>query len=71
MLNMKVSEEQGFFGVFRFSGSALKLVWLTRPSLVIWLALLTVMAGVFASVYCLRGSAYCGFSRRSYGARFS
>ena len=46
MLNMKVSEEQGFFGVFRFSGSALKLVWLTRPSLVIWLALLTVMAGV-------------------------
>lgn len=47
MLNMNPSTDgQSFFGVFKFSGSALKLVWLTKPSLVVWLAILTVMAGV-------------------------
>ncbi|MEM7281197.1 MAG: ABC transporter ATP-binding protein [Pseudomonadota bacterium] len=48
-------ERQGFFGVFRFSGSALNLVWLTKPSLVLWLGVLTVLAGVLPAVIAYVG----------------
>lgn len=45
----------GFFGVFRYSRRAVELVWSTSPSLTIWLAFLTVVAGVLPA-----GIAYIG-----------
>jgi ATP-binding cassette subfamily B protein len=46
---------QGFFGVFRYSRRAVELVWSTNRPLTIWLAILTVLAGVLPA-----GVAYIG-----------
>jgi ATP-binding cassette subfamily B protein len=45
----------GFFGVFRYSRRALELVWSTNRVLTLWLAVLTVIAGVMPA-----GVAYVG-----------
>src|SRR5262245_3172459 len=46
---------RGFFGVFRYSRRAVELVWSTSRSLTLWLAVLTVAAGVVPA-----GIAYIG-----------
>jgi len=46
---------RGFFGVFRYSRRAVELVWSTNRVLTLWLALLTVLAGVLPA-----GVAYVG-----------
>ena len=46
---------RGFFGVFRYSRRAIELVWSTNRALTIWLAMLTVVAGVLPA-----GVAYVG-----------
>jgi ATP-binding cassette, subfamily B, bacterial len=46
---------RGFFGVFRYSRRAVELVWSTSRALTLWLALLTVAAGVLPA-----GVAYIG-----------
>jgi len=46
---------RGFFGVFRYSRRAVELVWSTSRPLTVWLALLTVAAGVMPA-----GVAYIG-----------
>lgn len=46
---------RGFFGVFRYSRRALELVWSTSRNLTVWLAILTIIAGVLPA-----GVAYVG-----------
>lgn len=46
---------RGFFGVFRYSRRAIELVWSTNRALTVWLALLTIVAGVLPA-----GVAYIG-----------
>src|SRR5918994_5367503 len=46
---------RGFFGVFRYSRRAVELVWSTSRTLTLWLAFLTVVAGVLPA-----GVAYVG-----------
>ena len=57
MLNSEIKEnnDAGFFGVFRFSGSALSLVWQTSPALVLWLGVLTILAGVLPAAVAYVG----------------
>jgi ATP-binding cassette subfamily B protein len=46
---------RSFFGVFRYSRRAVELVWSTSHALTLWLALLTIVAGVLPA-----GVAYVG-----------
>jgi ATP-binding cassette, subfamily B, bacterial len=47
---------RGFFGVFRYSRRALQLVWSTSRTLTIWLAGLTVLAGVLPAAVAYVGA---------------
>jgi ATP-binding cassette, subfamily B, bacterial len=47
---------RGFFGVFRYSRRALELVWSTSRTLTLWLAVLTLIAGVLPAAVAYIGS---------------
>lgn len=47
---------RGFFGVFRYSRRAVELVWSTNRALTVWLAWLTVVAGVLPAGIAYMGS---------------
>jgi ATP-binding cassette subfamily B protein len=47
---------RGFFGVFRYSRRALELVWSTSRSLTLWLAVLTLIAGVLPAAVAYVGA---------------
>ena len=47
---------RGFFGVFKYSGRAIKLVWSTSQGLTLYLAALTIIAGVLPAATAFVGS---------------
>jgi ATP-binding cassette, subfamily B, bacterial len=47
---------QSFFGVFRYSRRALELVWTTSPVLSLWLAVLTLLAGILPAAVAYIGA---------------
>lgn len=53
--NPTTNQNESFFGVLKFSGSALKLVWKTSRALVISLAILTLFAGVLPAAVAYVG----------------
>ena len=47
---------RGFFGVFRYSRRAIELVWATNGRLTVFLALLTLIAGVLPAAMAYVGA---------------
>ena len=47
---------RGFFGVFRYSRRAIELVWVTNGRLTVFLALLTLVAGVLPAAMAYVGA---------------
>src|SRR5690606_4323579 len=47
---------QGFFGVFRYSRQAVRLVWETSRKLTAWLGVLTLVAGVLPAAVAYVGA---------------